>query len=250
MINDALMSNVNEPSNQDIKIWRYMSLSKFLQLLQSRGLFFSRSDQFEDPFEGTKSRFDIQNMKQLYKKAFPEKFHEFEDLFNIGVQKEIRQNFKEKVFISCWHMNDSESEGMWKLYGNNRENIAIQTTYNKLREIAASSSYSNISIGMVNYVAYNTQIHSIDNNICIPFFYKRDAFRHEQEVRMVILNLEVGECSKGLLVPVDLSKFIDNIYVSPLASPWFLEVVKDICKKYELTSDSVRQSDLLNDPLD
>lgn len=250
MINQALMSNVNEPSNQDIKIWRYMSLSKFLQLLQSKELFFSRADQFEDPFEGTKSRLDIQNTRELYREAFPEKFQEFEELFSAGIEKKIRRDLKEKVFISCWHMNNSESEGMWKLYGNDRENIAIQTTYNKLTEVAISSSYHNMSIGMVDYVAYNTPIQSINNNICIPFFYKREAFRHEQEVRMVIINLEVGGRCNGLPVPVDLNSLIDNIYVSPLAAPWFLEVIKDICEKYELSSDRVRQSDLLNDPLD
>lgn len=36
----------------DAKLWRYMDLAKFLSLLESCSLFFTRLDHFQDPFEG------------------------------------------------------------------------------------------------------------------------------------------------------------------------------------------------------
>lgn len=40
------------PSNPDVPIWRYMSLSRFVWLLQKKALYFARSDLLGDPFEG------------------------------------------------------------------------------------------------------------------------------------------------------------------------------------------------------
>lgn len=33
-------------------LWRYMSLEKFVNMLETKSLFFTRADKFEDPFEG------------------------------------------------------------------------------------------------------------------------------------------------------------------------------------------------------
>jgi hypothetical protein len=34
-------------------IWKYLEFDKFLSLLNTRSLYFCRSDKFEDPYEGT-----------------------------------------------------------------------------------------------------------------------------------------------------------------------------------------------------
>jgi hypothetical protein len=41
-----------KPDDPDVKIWRYMSISKFLWMLQNNALYFARSDHLGDPFEG------------------------------------------------------------------------------------------------------------------------------------------------------------------------------------------------------
>jgi hypothetical protein len=45
-----------KPENLDVRIWRYMSLAKFLWMLQRNSLYFSRSDLMGDPFEGHYSK--------------------------------------------------------------------------------------------------------------------------------------------------------------------------------------------------
>src|SRR5919199_3107176 len=41
-----------EPSNPDIKIWRYMDFAKYVSFLESSALWFSRIDKLNETFEG------------------------------------------------------------------------------------------------------------------------------------------------------------------------------------------------------
>ena len=57
------------PTDENIKIWRYMDFTKFLSFIDKKTLFFTRVDQLEDKFEGrfTKSFFNpvIEKKKTL-----------------------------------------------------------------------------------------------------------------------------------------------------------------------------------------
>ena len=37
-----------------------------------------------------------------------------------------------------------------------------------------------------------------------------------------------------MTLPVDLDELIDSVYVSPMADPWFRDVVEDVLRKYGL----------------
>jgi hypothetical protein len=37
----------------DTVIWRYLDFTKFVEMVSSKSLFFSRADKFQDPFEGS-----------------------------------------------------------------------------------------------------------------------------------------------------------------------------------------------------
>src|SRR5208282_2647886 len=83
-------------------VWRYMSFTKFAWLMAKESLYFSRLDQHNDQWEG----------------LLPKNW-------NIDHLKYARFT----KYINCWHMNGSESDAMWKLYGNPAgETIAIKTT--------------------------------------------------------------------------------------------------------------------------
>ena len=57
--------NITLPENSDTIVWKYLDLSKFLDLLISRKLFMSRSDKFEDQYEGTFSEPTYEEIKKL-----------------------------------------------------------------------------------------------------------------------------------------------------------------------------------------
>lgn len=41
-----------QPEDKDCKLWRYMDFSKFMSLITTSQLYFSRSDKFPDIYEG------------------------------------------------------------------------------------------------------------------------------------------------------------------------------------------------------
>jgi hypothetical protein len=57
--------NIKLPDDSDTIVWKYLDLSKFLDLLLSQKLFMSRSDKFEDQYEGTFSEPTFEEIKKL-----------------------------------------------------------------------------------------------------------------------------------------------------------------------------------------
>lgn len=241
--------------NTKSKLWRYMDFSKYVFLLSKRGLFFSSASNFDDVFEGAKGiiqrkeKWDeyymdffksaIKNPPPGYicEKTSEEIDHEaerlLEDLSSSG------EKSRERVFINCWHENFVESEAMWKLYSKDITNaICIQTTYESL--YFALGRNPAISIGRVNYINFSNHYAPINDS----YWYKRKAFEHEKEVRAIINSREK---SCGLIVPIDIDLLLNNIYISPSAPEWFVDVVKEINEKYKVMAP-VLQSTLNEKP--
>lgn len=94
------------------KIWRYLDLARFLDLLTSSQIYFSRIDKFEDPYEGFVPANDD------YLKGIAHLFNYINKFY----------------YANCWHINENESAAMWKLYLDSRNGIAIQSTVNRLKK--------------------------------------------------------------------------------------------------------------------
>ena len=56
--------NITLPDDNDTIVWKYLDLSKFLDMLLSQQLFMSRSDKFEDQYEGTFSEPTFEEIKK------------------------------------------------------------------------------------------------------------------------------------------------------------------------------------------
>lgn len=231
------------PENQTV-LWRFMDFTKFVSLLKSRALYFTRADQFEDPFEGAKGL--LKNKKQ-YDKHYLQKFSEIaaNPPENSGPPRSkaaIKKNAEyllntinnvcarqlSETFINCWHENSHESEAMWKLYTSTLDQgIAIKTTYKKLYNALGRKSF--VHIGRINYVDFNNHFSGINDS----FWYKRKSFEHEKEVRAIMIDYFSKE-KTGWEIHIDLNVLIDKIYVSPTAPPWFIDLVKDVLVKYKV----------------
>ena len=75
------------PADKNIKIWRYMDFTKYVSLLSSKNIFFSRSDLFDDLYEGATSHANIKLRPTVYKDN-PNPEHALEQM-----SKEIRGTF-------------------------------------------------------------------------------------------------------------------------------------------------------------
>lgn len=234
-----------------------MDFTKFVALISSKTLFFSRADKFEDPFEGAKGlkknkrkwdRFYLNFFEQAYRNP-PEgvKFNKTEAELKREAKQLLVQldhvgiSAPKTTFINCWHENEFESEAMWKLYTKNMaEGIVIQTTYERLYK--GLKKNPSIHIGRVNYIDYSKRFVGINES----FWFKRKSFEHEREVRAIYKDYSV-ELNFGIPIDVNLDVLIQNIYISPIAQPWFHTLVKDTLKKYEIEK-RVHFSSMLSSP--
>ena len=227
----------------DTKLWRYQDFSKFVSLLDSGKLFFTRADSFDDPFECARG-FNFQKdavyseIEKYLRLSVKTKLmdagnnHPSDDEIERELKKEMdelvkRQEEKRKeYFVSCWHENERESEGMWKLYTSAlSQGVAIQTTVERL---CCSLENDCFEIGKVNYVTFDKPLTETQ----VPVWYKRDVFAHEREVRVVIKD-SAYTCN-GMPVETNLDTLIEKIYVSPTAPEWLAGLVKRVALQYGL----------------
>lgn len=169
---------------KDVMLWRFMDLSKLLDILVNKHITFPRFDKFDDPFEGYSN-----NYMDLVKNAYYEKAQksglDFYPHMEIGIARNQIELVNRHSYISCWHMNEYESAAMWKLYCTSLDSVAIKTNAGKLR-YALKDHLDKISDGGVSYDStYKSQPKLELINYADPLFTKRESFEHEKEFRMV-----------------------------------------------------------------
>lgn len=231
------------PVNLDTRVWRYLDFTKFVSLLENGGIFFPSVASLHDPFEGSFARGN-QVLRPLVYRHMPNEF---------GISaSEIIQRLRHCVAASCWHMNEHESAGMWKLYAKSNEAVCIQSTFRKLRDCLGKE----VRVGTVRYVDYETDWIP-ESNPLAPFLYKRKSFEHEREVRAIIPMEDLKEIlrgkeagkSSGVWRKVNLNSLIEHVHVAPDAPDWFASLVENVTKKYGYEHNTVVKSSLASSPL-
>jgi hypothetical protein len=234
-----------EPSDETI-IWRYVDFTKFISYLEKNALFFVRSDQLPDKYEGKFTETDANLWEERLQPTTK---------LN---QMEIYDRIRKMVHISSWHINDTESAAMWEICLQSNEGVAIKSTFKRLKDSFFLHKDDDIFIGKVKYIDYTKDIIP-KGNIFNPFLYKRKSFEHERELRAVIMNFTSKEQFEkkhvlyvdpkwfGIYVKTDLNILVDTIVVSPMVPDWFIDLVTSIVKKYELPK-KVEQSELAKEP--
>ncbi len=257
--------HLHEPSPTQI-LWRYMNFAKFVDLIQQKNLFFPSLEQLhDDPWEGlpSKQNFDpdcpiyvrkacasqeetIDNKNPNNQRHIQTAKFFFGDQFDdyLKSKKQIALNLRGTFFINCWHMNDSESDSQWKIYGDPLHSLAIVTSFERLRDSIIDPL--EIYGSLVTYYQPN-QI-TPEGNAFWPVICKRWAFVHEREYRLIRWNPElIGAIDRpaGILIAVDLTKLIESIVVSPKAPSWFKNTIETFIKNAGL-SIPVSKSPLLD----
>lgn len=216
--------------SDDTVIWRFMDLAKFVSLLKDKALFMTRADKFDDQFEGAVC---TEEDEDKYNEALTDYFadisngrptpkHLVEDIHEGN--RLLRQN----SYINCWYEGKHESMAMWRLYASGKESkgVSIKTTVGQLKKAIGSW----VEIGRIEYIDYSTQWLNVNEAL----WRKRLSFEYEHEVRIRIIS-KTGLSKtpeEYMTLPVDLNELIEAVYVSPMAEPWFKDVVVDLLEKY------------------
>lgn len=226
--------NIKLPEDPDTIVWKYLDLSKFLDLLMSQKLFMSRSDKFEDQYEGTFSEPTFEEIRKL-------------SIDNPDFLKFYKIH-REKVAISSWHINEYESFAMWQIFTQNSEGLAIQSTIGRLQNALTPENNYKQYIGEVNYIDYKKEYIPFDD-MFFPFLFKRKSFQYEREVRILS---DVSEnnisLNDGLKINVNIDQLIEKIYIHPKSENWYKDLVINLVKQlgFDFT---IEKSDLESDIL-
>jgi len=226
--------NIKLPNDPNTVVWKYLDLSKFLDLLLSQKLFMSRSDKFEDQYEGTFSEPTFEEIKKL-------------SIDNPDFLNHYKIH-REKVAISSWHINEYESFAMWQIFTQNSEGLAIQSTIGRLQRSLLLENDFEQYIGEVNYIDYKKELIPFDDSF-FPFLFKRKSFQYEREVRVIT---DIGasdiQINEGLKISVDINELIEKIYIHPKSENWYKKLVIQLVKQLGFKF-TIEKSDLESDIL-
>lgn len=228
----------------DSMLWRYLSFTKFVSLLDQQALFFARADKLGDPFEGSVSKTTV-DLRPHVHKGLSES--------GISALTRAQRNMPRFTLINCWHSSEYESDAMWRLYSGEYDGIAIRTTIESLKQ--SFTGDQRIFLGRVAYVDYETALIP-EGNVLLPYLTKRKSFEHENEVRAIYMealrdgpvDLSQDICEIGLFFDVDISRIVSEIVVAPFAQEWFLALVRSVASRYGLNAPA-RRSSLAKSPV-
>lgn len=257
--------------NWEQDIWRYISVTQLLSILQNEALWFTRSDQFDDPFEGMLPQgnggVNPDSEVILPDHAIVRDYGNG-DLGSYWETKNLRSKLEANrriAFVNCWHQKGHESDTMWRAHLDGSVGVVIKTTAGQLRDAFTAYESNDVYIGRINYVDYDTAAIPQDNDL-YPIVHKREAFEQEREIRAVVtelpneyhpgykgrvngdhLNLNWEDQKTGQHIDVDVKGLIDCIRIAPTAPDWVKVTIQKQIRQlgYDIP---VEQSTLALDP--
>ncbi len=203
--------NLLDIPNIDAPIYRVYSKSRLLELLKTNKNGLVRPKKWDDPFENFFLRSTVES----------------------PTGELVTLEIIEKYFYGqCWTYNE-ESDAMWRIYSHSKDGIKVRTSVRKLFEsfYKQTTTYPALHsfIGNVNYVteseiidmmAYTTfeqitfggQPTGMAKMLCL----KREAFQHEQEVRLIYYDVVAGRGDGNVaLFDFDVNSICDEIVLDP-----------------------------------
>ncbi len=213
--------------DRNIKIQRYMDLSKFIDLLENKKLFMSRMDYFEDKLEGGLTTLNdflysgaaealdnlVNNVmvstlgKGLNPPEVIEKARQREKEYNEKSKtrslstvfgdvelseettyKNVISAQKKWLDVSCWHLNSDDSESIAMWkIYGGGTNSVCITTTVGQLLDAIEIQNFNLVVSKVEYINHHEDHYKIEHLIA-PFVHKHKAYKFENEVRFIAYN--------------------------------------------------------------
>lgn len=227
-------SRFNQPQ-WNAKLWRYMSIEKFFDLIINKHIYFTNLDKMSDKNEAEIPRKNSEELRKSYlEKSIDEK--EAERNFNryyIGILSR-----KKSTFVNCWIMSQDESYALWKIYlGGEKLGVALKTnTKRLLKSINSENVYEtdHMYFSKVEYADYLKG----DINIAKLTVTKRLPYKYENEARLIVMkepefkqynNEQV--ISNGIRYKINIEELIEEIYISPFGGLLFKSTFNEMLDK-------------------
>lgn len=238
-------------------IWRYISIPQLLSIIEIEALWFTRSDQFDDPYEGRLPRENRKALSQSDEIKLP-RWAEVEQHMRgrkrtvqwepVNDRSEI-EAYRRMSFVNSWHQHDGELDTLWRANLGSAFGVVIKSSVENLKQSFGHTEHS-IYVGEVNYIDFIKDKISGENKLH-PFIYKRKGFSQENELRAVLTTLphedhpgwkgqargervflDWEEQPPGMYVDIDIEVLISEIRISPTTPAWFERILSNILSKY------------------
>ncbi len=215
-----------DPSlSRDTKLYRYLSLETFLAFVETKQTHLTKVTTWDDPWEAILSKIPVVD--------------------DHGKTLKPSYSFHEGLFGQCWSFLH-EYDAMWRIYSTSKTGLVISTTLNKFELLEGAER---LYVGRVVYFDDPRDLVAkarTDRSLFKRFCFKRSAYRHEQEVRVLTHADAVRGCdskAKYLTLNVEPPAFVDRIIIDPRAAIWLVDAVKEYCRRSGFSKEPV-QSDL------
>lgn len=226
LLNDNNHGVIEDFFIENDKIYRYLPLERFLEILHSNSLVFVSPKKWSDPFDSFL-------------------FHQ--------IDESNSSSFLNKLFVGCFTQNP-HSHAYWKTYAPEGYSVRITLSVKELLKTLFNSNYK-IWIGKMNYLLERDFIAEIENipglfeslsqnsvsdSFLKAFTLKRKPFEYEEELRIIV---QSEPNQTGLKkIKINTKALIKDIYLDPRIGPNEEKALKEYLKKFSI---QVRQSQLL-----
>jgi hypothetical protein len=116
-------------------IWRYLTIPKFVSLVTTQALWFSKLQILDDHLEGT--------VPEPVRTKMKNHFGEMEGWFPDEQRKHQVRRFvevneydgRELIVANCWFIGEHESKGMWDNYARGSDGVAVRSDARTLANV-------------------------------------------------------------------------------------------------------------------
>lgn len=151
-----------------------------------------------------------------------------------------------KVFCLCVS-DDPNCEASWKLYSNGKGTMRFALNWNVLMEVLKQyASEYDIYVGKVKYVKRGVilsdeeqllQKCSVKNREVASFFLKRESYRYEREIRILLVGKDRNGQAESKDDSLDISfgnreNLVRRVVLSPFFEKGEADIVKTILQDY------------------
>lgn len=228
-----------EPDDPEAVIWRFMPFARFRDLVETRELYFRRSDKLDDEHEGLPSA-------EFARLALNLNRYDINDIQTLNNDLGSTAQFRQAFYINCWHLFKEETAAMWARYG--KDGVAVVSRYSLLKAVLHALP-DRLHLGLVRY---GWQL-GTRWNLLRFITTKREEYAWEREVRAMLWRLDSGDSVNrhidinnrfhplpvydppetlplGLKRPIDLQTLINGVVTAPDATEAVQAEVREVLK--------------------
>lgn len=214
---DNLKLKMSDNINEDDHLYRYMSLAQFISLVENKMLFLRKVKLWDDPWEAPDDQIPIIDEK--------------------GKERLSESLITSSTVGQCWTY-EKDSDAMWRIYSSDRQGIMVETIAKNFYTVDNLRHASLAKVEYYNKGNYIEKRKEVANNSSYSFagdmILKREAFKHENEVRLLVClqgynNVENIWDTPVIGFGIEPELFIKSITFDPRADEWYVDSIKKYC---------------------